>query len=487
MLDDLYRMQETKNNPEPGTLVDGKYRLERLIGNGGMGDVFEAVQVAINRKVAVKLLREQHCIDPRVIERFQQEARLAASIGHDNICEVTDLGVHEATTPYLVMPVLRGQPLSALLKANNGPLPVARSSDIICQVLSALAAAHDAGIIHRDLKPDNIFMTTFGDRRDFVKLLDFGISKVTESDTVSELTQTGTVVGTAFYMAPEQAMGKKEIDHRLDIYAVGVILYELLTGMRPYTGDSYNEIIHKIVAEPFVAPTRIDPAIPKAIEAVIIQAMSKDPAARFSSASQMCSACREAADGSSSSPSRGSSPPTKITRERPPFTPVDEMTGDQRIAEPSPPISSPAWTRQQMDSPSQVSPRARARQGAIGIILLLLGTVLLLGILLAVWFHRTDAQPITLPVAAPEEPIPSPNPVHTSPAPVQPKENRTLSSESPDEKARLTVPATPKDDAAQSSRRTRKPKRKHRSEREDGTPLKVRGRAGTYVIIEDDN
>jgi len=293
--------EQLHENLTAGTIIDGKYRVERIIGAGGMGAVYEATQIAIDRKVAVKLLHRMYCHDPQVVERFHREARLAGSIGHDNICEVTDLGAFENGAPYLVMPVLKGNSLAEVLSDAAHPLSVARMGDIICQTLSALQAAHDAGIVHRDLKPDNIFVTKYGDREDFVKLLDFGISKVLESDSVSNLTRTGTVVGTPFYMAPEQAKGSKDIDFSIDIYAIGVIIYEVLVGRRPYDGDSYNEIMFRIIAEPFAPPRQINPSIPEALEQVILKAMSREPEARYRNPAQMREALRAALDGSPSS------------------------------------------------------------------------------------------------------------------------------------------------------------------------------------------
>jgi serine/threonine-protein kinase len=285
-------MEKAEETLLAGSLIDGKYRVVRPIGTGGMGAVYEAVQVAIDRKVAVKVLHKQYGKNADLIERFHQEARHAASIGHDNICEVTDLGTLSDGIPYLVMPVLKGQPLSDLLAQSTAPLGIGQTTDIICQTLSALHAAHGAGIVHRDMKPENIFITTFGDRESFVKLLDFGISKVVEKETDSHITGAGTVVGTPFYMAPEQARGAKHIDHRLDIYAVGVIFYEALTGQLPFEGDSYNEVMFNIVSENFKPPRKLRPEIPVTLELIILKAMSKNPNDRYNTALEMREKCK---------------------------------------------------------------------------------------------------------------------------------------------------------------------------------------------------
>lgn len=268
-----------------GTVIDGKYQVERLIGAGGMGAVYLASQTALGRKVALKVLHPYLCTDPGLTARFHREASLAASIGHDNICEVTDFGIDKNGMPYLAMPFLRGLSLREIL--NQGKMPCDRLCDIMRQVLSALDAAHITGVVHRDLKPDNIFVAKVGDRTDFVKLLDFGISKVIESDPIKALTQTGIVLGTADYMAPEQARGDRKVDHRLDIYAAGVILYEALTRRRPYTGSSYSEILLQIVTNEFPPPGRLNPEIPKELEAVILKAMARMPQDRFIGAKEM--------------------------------------------------------------------------------------------------------------------------------------------------------------------------------------------------------
>jgi serine/threonine protein kinase len=232
--------------------------------------------------------------------------------------------------PYLVMPPLKGCPLGDLL-AGPKPIVQVRLIDIICQTLFALKAAHDAQIIHRDLKPDNIFVSRFGDREDFVKLLDFGISKILDQDSVSKLTRTGTVVGTPSYMSPEQARGVKAIDHLVDIYAVGVILYEGLTGKLPFDGDSYNEVMFKIVSEPFPALRSLNPSIPPVLEQIVLKSMSRHPPERYQSAEQMREALEQAVVDSSIPSNAALTSSTTAVVDREPFTP----TQAKAIATPS--------------------------------------------------------------------------------------------------------------------------------------------------------
>ncbi|MDI7270088.1 MAG: serine/threonine-protein kinase, partial [Myxococcota bacterium] len=220
--------------------------------------------------------------DTDQVARFLREAQAAGRIGHDNICEVLDFGTVERSPPYLVMPLLRGRSLAAALD-DTSPLPLDRAVDVACQILAGLQAAHHAGIVHRDLKPDNIFLTTVGDRDDFVKILDFGISKVTgkHAEGAKDLTNTGLVLGTAAYMAPEQARDSKAVDHRVDVYATGVILYEMLTGAPPFDGENFGQILWKIWNAPVPAPRTLNPAIPIGVEAAILRAIDRDPERRF--------------------------------------------------------------------------------------------------------------------------------------------------------------------------------------------------------------
>lgn len=271
------------------TLLDNKYQLGCIIGKGGMGLVFEGKEVATGRSVAVKCLRPRLIDDSTAVRRFQQEAQLAGTIGNrENICEVMDFGTNDAGIPYLVMPLLIGISLESLFQSRI--LTLDRLVEVVRQTLNGLSAAHDARIVHRDLKPGNIFVAHDEENRDLVKLLDFGISKILNQENVLELTRTGAILGTPHYMSPEQASGMSEIDHRADIYSVGVILYEGLTGRCPFDGDSYNEIIAKIVGAPYIMPRRLNPLIPAGIEKVVLTAMARDPLNRFKGALEMADA-----------------------------------------------------------------------------------------------------------------------------------------------------------------------------------------------------
>jgi serine/threonine protein kinase len=264
-----------------GLTLDGKYRLDELIGRGGMGVVYRAEHTGLRRKVAVKVLLRGHEAGSESKRRFEREARTAGNIGHPNIVQVFDLGSLPDGSPYLVMELLQGTSLADKLKI-EGALPIAQACDVVAQVLSALDAAHEKGIVHRDLKPDNVFLTTDGQ----VKLLDFGISKNVLDETLS-LTRTGIVVGTPYYLAPEQARGERNIDHRVDLWAAGVLLYEALTGMLPFSADNYNALIAKILTQRPAPVGAVRPTISPLLEAVVMKALSFDAAGRFRDAREM--------------------------------------------------------------------------------------------------------------------------------------------------------------------------------------------------------
>ncbi|MDQ3035345.1 MAG: protein kinase [Myxococcota bacterium] len=273
-----------------GRVIAGRYRVIGLLGEGGMGAVYVAEHTLIGRKVAIKRLHPELASDEKAVQRFQREARAAASTGHEHIVEILDLGYAEDGAPYLVMEYLRGQSLAALLRKENR-LPAARACDLVGQSLAALGAVHRHQIVHRDLKPDNVFLTRRAGAVDWVKILDFGISKMKrEEGEAFDLTRTGVMLGTPFYMSPEQARGMKTLDHRVDLYATGMILYECLTGRVPFEGDNYHQLLQAILRTPPPPPSSIAPDIDPALEAVIMKSIAKDPADRYQSAAEMLAA-----------------------------------------------------------------------------------------------------------------------------------------------------------------------------------------------------
>jgi serine/threonine-protein kinase len=274
-----------------GDLLDERYRIERLLGEGGMGAVYLASHVQLGRKVAVKFLRAEMAAKEDVVARFRREARAAAAIRHKNIIEVFDFGVSGRGEPYLVMEYLEGESLAALLK-RVGPLSLAATSAVIEPALLALQAAHRKGIVHRDIKPDNLFLAYSPDEPPVVKLIDFGISKFTQGDLQKLHTRTGSVLGTPAYMSPEQARGLPDIDHRTDLYSMGAILYEMLTGALPFGGSGFSQYLSNLLLEEPRAPQSLYPGFPAQAEPVVLKALAKDPAKRFQSASELLDALR---------------------------------------------------------------------------------------------------------------------------------------------------------------------------------------------------
>jgi serine/threonine-protein kinase len=273
--------------------IADRYEIVRKIGEGGMGVVYEARHARIGKRVALKVLLDKYLQKADVVARLLQEARLASSIGHEHIIDITDFGETDDGRTFVVMELLEGESLAALLE-REGALPAARAVRIVRQTASALGAAHGKGIVHRDVKPENVFVTRRGDR-DFVKVLDFGISKAMRApddealEASPRLTQTGTVIGTPLYMSPEQASGDESLDHRIDVYALGVVLYEALTGEVPFHGPNYLAIISQIIARDAPPPGEVRPelGIPPDLDAVVMKAMAKDRAARYQTMAEL--------------------------------------------------------------------------------------------------------------------------------------------------------------------------------------------------------
>jgi tRNA A-37 threonylcarbamoyl transferase component Bud32 len=284
-----------------GDRIEGKYEIKRLLGEGGMGAVYEGENTLIHRRVAIKVLHSGVAALEEAVKRFENEAQAAGRIGSDHIVEVLDLGRLESGDRYMVMEFLKGESLSARIAA-RGRLSPSEISDIGLQLLEGLSAAHEAGIIHRDLKPDNIFLVAKAKgRTDFVKILDFGISKFNVLGKDFSMTRTGSVMGTPYYMSPEQARGAKNLDARLDVYAAGVILFEAATGRVPFDGDTFNELLIKIVTEESPSVRNLAPDLDPGLADIIDRARQKNPDHRFAGAREFRDALARWSEGPRSS------------------------------------------------------------------------------------------------------------------------------------------------------------------------------------------
>jgi eukaryotic-like serine/threonine-protein kinase len=268
----------------------GNYLVTQKLGEGGMGSVYLAEHPGIGKKVAIKVLHAEFSSNRGVTERFFTEAKAVNDIGHPNIVDIVDYGIIQAGAGrdqlvYFIMEFLGGMSLSKLIQTES-PLSPERAFGIAMQVADALAASHRCNIVHRDLKPDNIMLVQRGRERDFVKLLDFGIAKLTGNTTGSQRTQTGVIMGTPAYMSPEQCDGRGQIDARTDVYALGIVLYEMLVGRVPFVGEGYGEVLVQHLTQQAVPPSQYRMLNPH-VEAVIMKALEKRPELRYPTMDEM--------------------------------------------------------------------------------------------------------------------------------------------------------------------------------------------------------
>lgn len=276
--------RELVSVPAPGDVIAGKYRVEGVVGSGGMGVVLSARHVQLGQAVAIKVLSLALSDErrPEAISRFFREGRAAAALHGDHVVKVHDVGVLDSGMPYMVMELLKGADLSSVLE-NLRHLSIEQAVECVLQAGDAIAQAHRQGIVHRDLKPSNLFVTERSDGSALIKVLDFGISKsLNESRVQGDLTTTRTVLGSPFYMSPEQVRDAKNVDHRTDVWALGAILHELLSGRPPFEADTLPGACAAIVADnpPALRSLRAD--VPEAIEAVVLRCLQKEPSRRFS-------------------------------------------------------------------------------------------------------------------------------------------------------------------------------------------------------------
>jgi serine/threonine protein kinase len=284
-----------------GEILAGKYRIERVLGEGGMGVVVAATHIHLDQKVAIKFLLPEALLNTEVVSRFAREARAAAKVQSEHVARVIDVSTLESGSPYMVMEYLEGEDLACALE-RVGRLPVGDAVDYLLQACEALAEAHAVGIVHRDLKPANLFLAKRADKTSIVKVLDFGISKATNavgamSDGVE--TKTSSLMGSPFYMSPEQLTSVKTVDARSDIWALGVILYELTTGLTPFYAETMPEIVAAILSAAPKPVREVEPSLPQAVAEVIHRCLLRDPKDRFANVGELANSLSEFSTGRS--------------------------------------------------------------------------------------------------------------------------------------------------------------------------------------------
>ncbi len=311
-LDDVEALEQERPDPYLGQVLGGRYQILRRIGVGGMGAVYEAEHTVIGRRIAVKILYGQLAQDPSVAKRFVNEAKAAAMVGHPNILECTDFGRTQDGSPFLVLELLIGRNLSDELET-KGPMSVGKIVRIVRQAISALGAAHEKGIVHRDIKPDNIFLCDRPGQEPFVKVLDFGISKFATQASTSPGTAAGSALGTPYYMAPEQFRDSSSVDARADIYAIGTILYEALTGRVAFEADNLPALALKITLGEVTPIAELRPDLDPELVAVIEKTMARDRDQRFETMAELYDALEPFADAADVPPGsvRPPGPPSK--------------------------------------------------------------------------------------------------------------------------------------------------------------------------------
>ncbi|HVK67766.1 MAG TPA: serine/threonine-protein kinase [Polyangium sp.] len=416
---------------EEGAIIDGKYRIVRLLGRGGMGVVYVAENLRVKRQVAIKVLsRAATELHGDALMRFEREAQAAGQIGSDHIVEVLDLGTTEQGDRFMVMELLEGETLKE--RAKRGRISIDKIVELFRQMLDGLEAAHAAGIIHRDLKPDNVFLQKKrAGHDDWVKILDFGISKFSGmSGEAAQHTRTGVVMGTPFYMSPEQARAASSVDVRSDLYTVAVMLYEMLTGQVPFSGETFAELMFKIVFESQPHPKTVSPMLDDEICGIVVKGMNRDPAARFQSADEFRAAlvaweAKRARGQLTRSPLPSVSalalpPPLGVATPEPP--PVSTLSGAGAPAgppsSPSDPGSSPnsaSSTRQTWAQSERTSVPAGKRKG--GLVAAGLAVVVVVSAGGGYMLLRSGGRAPEVPSSAAAAPAPTPEPEQAAAAP----------------------------------------------------------------------
>jgi serine/threonine-protein kinase len=346
-----------------GEVLASKYRLEELLGSGGMGHVYRAVNEHVGRVVAIKVLRAEHAQNPQVVERFLREARAANLVRHPNVVDVLDVGREDGGAPFIVQELLEGEDLAQLVERRGGKLALEEACDLLLPVIDAVAEAHLKGVIHRDIKPENVFLVK-GSRGPLPKLLDFGISKVSASDL--RVTEVGVMMGTPAYMAPEQVQGARDADPRSDVWALGVMMFELIAGRMPFVASDAPQLFFAIATKD--APTLLDVGaeVPPGISRLVERCLRRLPDERYATAAELARDLRHVIDGTELEPTgkRSIPPPAVLTFDAelvdprrptsPGATPTATRPPEREVVAPSP-LELPKATRPPAPQPTRLA------------------------------------------------------------------------------------------------------------------------------------
>jgi serine/threonine-protein kinase len=418
-----------------GDILDAKYRVERVLGVGGMGVVVAATHVQLQTRVALKFLLPAVLGHPQVVHRFAREARAAVQIHSEHVARVIDVGTLPTGSPYMVMEYLEGGDLAEAV-AKGGAMPVAKAVGYVLEACEAIAEAHALGIVHRDLKPANLFLARRPGRDPIIKVLDFGISKSNEA-TTSGLTQTSNVLGSPQYMAPEQMMSSKDVDARADIWALGGILYELVTGAPPFVAETMAEIVYMVTQRD--APPLLErrPELPPALGAVLARALSRAPAGRFADVAKLAAALAPFGP-----------PRSEISLER-----INRVLGSNEAPAPAPAPPTPAppaaATLAQTGMLEELQPRSSRK---VGVLVAAAAAALVIAFVAWRALKATESPPpVAAGAAKPEPPVvaapapapapppaaaaPAPAPAPPAPPPVTPPPAPAVAHETPAEEA----------------------------------------------------
>jgi serine/threonine-protein kinase len=394
-MSDLDAEEEPVPSLAVGTLIGGKYRIEQLIGRGGMGSVWSAVHTSLGQRVAVKLIAKRYAASREARHRFDLEAKAVAQLRSRYVVQVYDHGETDDGTPYIVMELLEGESLDARLA--RGPLPLAAAFPILEQVSRALARAHALGMVHRDLKPENVFLTVSPDGDgEIAKVLDFGIVKIRGHEGIGSSTRTGAVLGTPLYMSPEQARALKTVDQRTDLYSLGMVAYAMLTGQPAFSGESLGDLLVAICTEPLPQIRGIAHWLPPPMDAWFQKACAREPADRFEAASDMMTAFATA--GGLRAPGAASVVPAAQSV----VAPAPQST--------APPVAVEGATADQTAAPFSVTEDSIPKRGVAVPVVVAAGVVALAGALVVTRLVRTSpevppAEPVTAaPASAPATP-----------------------------------------------------------------------------------